>query len=145
MTALFLGLMVLAGVMIAFQSPLNAALAKRTGPLEAALISFATGAALLFVLVQVLGKGSVQAAHRAPPWMLLGGVLGALYVTTIIVSVPRVGVSAAIVAALVGQLAAGLVIDRLSLFGVPAHPVDGSRVLALVLFVAALWLMSPKR
>lgn len=145
MTGVFLGLMVLAGAAIAFQSPLNAALAKRTGPLEAALVSFTTGAAVLFVAVRLLGKGSLQAAHRAPPWMLLGGLLGALYVTTIIVSVPRVGVSAAIVAALVGQLAAGLLIDRMGLFGVPAHPIDGSRLLALALFAIALWLMAPKR
>lgn len=145
MTGLFIGLMLLAGAAIAFQSPVNAALSQRTGPLEAALVSFTVGAAILFVAVRLVGTGSIQAAHRAPPWMLLGGLLGALYITAIVLSVPRLGVTPTLVAALAGQLASSLLIDRMGWFGVPARPLDASRVAALVLFLVALWLLTPKR
>ncbi len=141
----YLGLMVLAGAMITFQSPINASLARRTGLVEAAAISFVVGALLLLALLPLFGRGSVRGVAGAPSWQLLGGVLGALYVTVIILAVPKLGVSAAMVGALAGQLVSGLLIDRFGWFGLHGRPLDGSRIAGIVLVFVALWLMTPKR
>lgn len=141
----YIGLMVLAGALITFQSPINAALARKTGVFEAASVSFCVGALLLLALLPVLGKGSLRAVADVSPWQLLGGVLGALYVSAIILVVPKIGVAAAMVGVLAGQLTAGVLIDRAGWFGLHSRPLDPSRVGAIVLIFVALWLMLPKK
>jgi transporter family-2 protein len=138
-------MMVLAGALITFQSPINAALARKTGVFEAATTSFTVGALLLLAILPLVGKGSLRAVTTAPYWQLLGGILGALYVTAIILVIPKIGVAAAMVGVLAGQLTAGILIDRLGWFGLHSRPIDPSRVAAIVLIFVALWLMVPKR
>jgi transporter family-2 protein len=138
-------LMVGAGALIAFQSPINASLARNVGVFEAALVSFVIGAGLLLLLVLLLGKGDLRAVARVPAWQLAGGALGAAYITTIIVVVPRIGVASLMVTALAGQLATALLIDQMGWFGVQPHPLDVRRVAGLAfLFLAILLLNSRK-
>ncbi|MCC6131250.1 MAG: DMT family transporter [Acidobacteria bacterium] len=141
----YIGLMVVAGALITFQSPINAALARKTGVFEAATVSFSVGALLLLALLPILGRGSLRAVVEASPWQFLGGILGALYVSAIILVVPKIGVGAAMVGVLAGQLTAGILIDRAGWFGLHSRPIDPSRVAAIVLIFVALWLMMPKK
>src|SRR5690606_41074577 len=79
------GLMIVAGALIAFQSPINAALGRSVGVFEASLVSFIIGSLVAAGVVFFFGKGDVRAVTQVPWWQLLGGVLGLLYVTLIIV------------------------------------------------------------
>ena len=141
-TPAYVALMVLAGVMIAFQGPINAALARTTGAVEASLVSFAVGTIGLGVLVAVIGKGSVSGVTRVPLWQLVGGLLGAVMVTSLVVAVPKIGLTAAMVASLTGQLATAMVIDRFGLFGVPVRELEWNRVAGVLLLVAAVLLIN---
>ena len=72
-------------------------------------------------------------------------MLGAAYITTIIIVVPRIGVASLMVTALAGQLATALFIDQMGWFGVQPHPLDARRVAGLgFLFLAILLLNSRK-
>lgn len=75
---------VLGGICIAVQAPINAALARHVGsPLVGAAVSFGVGFVILSVAAVVLGQGrSFGRAFSADWWMLMGGVLGAFYVWT---------------------------------------------------------------
>jgi transporter family-2 protein len=133
--------MAIGGALIAFQSPINAQLSRGVGVLEATLTSFLTGTVLMIGLVWGFGRGSLRPLITLPAWQWLGGLLGAGYVTVFVLSIPRLGVVTATVAALVGQLVTGMVIDHYGLMGVEVHPISWMRLAGVPLLFAALWLM----
>ncbi|GAX90983.1 DMT family transporter [Effusibacillus lacus] len=142
---LYIGLMVLAGVMIGFQSPINTALSKKVGIMESSFISFTVGVLTLAVVATIWGKGNIKEVIHVPWWQWLGGFLGAIYVTSIIVAVPQVGVTTVMVAALAGQLTIALLIDQFGWFGLAPRPIDWQRVLGVFLLFVATWLIYSKR
>ncbi len=138
-------MMIVAGAAVAVQAPVNTALGRVAGPYEAAFFSFALGTIVTLALMFTLGRGSVTAVALSPWWTWIGGLLGAGFVTAVILSVPQLGVSTMMVAGLFGQIASGLAIDHFGWFGVTTRPLDVKRTLALVCFAAALWLLwTPK-
>lgn len=127
-----------AGVAIALQSPLNAALGRHIGSnLGAATVSFGVGFALLLVITIAYGHGDrlLDAAH-APRILLTGGLLGAFLVWATLYSVSVLGVLTMAAVLILGQILAALAIDHFGLFGIAARPVSINRLLAAG-FVAA--------
>jgi transporter family-2 protein len=141
-SGLVIVMMVVSGALMAFQGPINAALRLHVGVVESALLSFLVGTIALIAIVAVAGKGSLLAARQAPPWQLLGGLIGALFVTTSLLAVPRIGVPGMIVAGLAGQVIAGLLIDRYGWAGVPARPIDPTRLAGVALMLASVVLIN---
>jgi transporter family-2 protein len=135
-------LTLLAGVCIAFQGPINASLRIHVGALESALVSFCVGTVLLAVLVFLGGKGSLAGLRSVQAWELLGGLIGALYVTVTLLAAPAIGVTGMIVAGLAGQILMALAIDAFGLVGLPKKPLDLPRLAGLVLLVAAMLLIN---
>ena len=83
------------GRLIALQPAINAGLGKETGNLAAALVSFGVGTILLAVIVALAGQADGIGSLTNVPWYyLLGGVLGAAYVTTALITVSRSGPAA---------------------------------------------------
>jgi transporter family-2 protein len=125
--ALLLFLMFCGGMMVALQPSINARLAQKTGVIESSCISFAVGTLILFILVLLMGKGSLRGIASASWWELTGGLLGAFFVTATIVVVPRIGTSATMGAVIAAQLTTGLILDHFGLFGLRHIPMDGKR------------------
>ena len=101
-------LMALVGGLIALQPAVNAGLGRATGNIAAALVSFAIGTALLAVIVVIAGQASGLANTFDVPWYyLLGGILGAAYVFTALVTVSSIGAGGVAAATITGQLTAG--------------------------------------
>jgi transporter family-2 protein len=135
-TRYLLGAAMLAvGMTAAMQPPINAELAKRIGGLESATVNFAVGTAMLFLLSAALGDGSLWAARGVPVWQLTGGLIGALFVWSTIVMVPRLGAAGLIAGIIAGQLVGGVVIDRFGLFGLPQTTVSWTRWVGLMLLL----------
>ena len=64
--------------------------------------------------------------------------MGAIYVTCLVLAVPRIGTAAAMAAAIAAQLAAGLVLDSMGAFGFQRLPIDPYRMAGvLLLFLGA--------
>ena len=81
-----------AGGLIALQAPINAGLGKATGGLPAALVSFAVGSIALAAIVVLSGKaGGLSSTFDVSWYYLLGGLLGAVYVTTALLAVAAIG------------------------------------------------------
>lgn len=136
---LYIVLMVCAGCMIAMQSPINAALSRQAGPLEASLFSFLVGGLALFCAVLAFGKGSFFRAFEAPGWQWCGGLLGAALVFASILAVPRIGVLASVVAMILGNLALAAIIDNFGWFGAPVTPFTLRRLIGFCLVLAGLF------
>jgi bacterial/archaeal transporter family-2 protein len=134
-TFVVLALIAAAGVALATQAPLNAALARGIGsPVGAAAVSFGVGFLALTVVTLVLqGPGPLQRLAAVPPWQWAGGLLGAFYVWSVIFGVPQVGVVTTFAALILGQMVAAMVLDATGAFGLPAHPISATRITAALM------------
>lgn len=132
-------LIALGGASAALQSPINSALGKRIGVLEGGLWSFCTGALFLILLVTIFGKGHLTEVTSVPKWQLLGGILGVIAVTAMIVSAPQLGIGLATVCLLFGQILVAIVIDSLGLFGVEVVPLDYNRIIGVLLMFVGIF------
>ncbi len=132
-----------AGVLVGTQAPVNSRLGKAVGSVQAASFSFLVGAVVLVLLAAFVNGGVGNLAHvtRAPWWALLGGLLGAVYVTVALVAVRTLGVSGLTAAVIAGQLAIAVIIDRFGLLGVARQPVGAQRVVGLALLIAGVLLV----
>jgi transporter family-2 protein len=126
-----------AGGLIALQAPINAGLGRATGSLQAALVSFAIGTVALAGIVVLSGKaGGLGSSFEVSWYYLLGGVLGAIYVTNALIAVAAIGAGGVAAATITGQLVASVAIDRLGLFGLDQVPIGPERILGVALLIA---------
>lgn len=136
-------LAVAAGCFVGLQAPVNARLGREIGALQAATVSFTVGT-LALILVTALSSGGLSgigSATKAPWWALIGGVLGAFYITVALLTVRTLGLSGLTAVVVTGQLAIAVVVDRFGLLGIPRQHIDASRILGLVLLAAGVVLV----
>lgn len=130
------------GGILALQAPINAGLGRATGSLAAALVSFIIGTLVLVAVVGVSGETSGVASSFDVRWYyLLGGVLGAAYVTMALITVRSIGAGGVAAATITGQLAVSVVIDRLGVLGLEETPLSFSRIVGVVLLLAGTYLV----
>jgi bacterial/archaeal transporter family-2 protein len=86
-------LTLLAGAFLPIQAGLNARMGKATGsPVHAALFSFIVGVVGLVLYILVTRQSvSWAGVKEAPLSLWAGGLLGAFYVTVIVLAFPRLG------------------------------------------------------
>ena len=129
----------LSGLLIALQARANGELSHRLGNgLQAALVSFTSG--LIIIVVIALFNPSIKegvrtlrravVAKEIPPWTLFAGMLGASFVAVQTKIVPLIGVAIYSVAAIAGQSAISLVVDRIGLTGGGKKKITPRRVTA---------------
>jgi bacterial/archaeal transporter family-2 protein len=128
---------VLAGALVSVQSPINAGLAAGIGsPLAAATISFVVGTVALLALSGVLTRGvDIAALARLSPVLLLGGLLGAVFVMSNILLTPRIGVGAVVALGIAGQMIASLLLDKYGLLGLAERGLSTGRLTGALLVV----------
>lgn len=129
----------LVGALVALQAPANSVLGRSVGTFGASSINFAVGTAILLVIALLVGQLSgARAAQEPPAWWyyVLGGVCGAAYVTSVLITVRWLGATGVTAATIAGQLGASLVVDRLGVLGLEPRPVSLVRVAGVALLVA---------
>ncbi|HET8639262.1 MAG TPA: DMT family transporter [Solirubrobacterales bacterium] len=132
----------IAGGLIALQAPINAGLGRATGSLAAALVSFAIGTVALTAIVVLSGKaGGLGSASDVSWYYLIGGLLGAVYVTNALIAVAAIGAGGVAAATITGQLVASVAIDRFGLFGLDEVPLSPERLLGVALLLAGTFLV----
>jgi transporter family-2 protein len=131
---------VLGGVFLASQAPINAELARTLGdPVLAACISFGIGFVVLGVISAFKGAWpSGGAMASAPWWSWLGGFLGAFYVAVVIWGVPQLGVVSTVAPLVFGQVAAALILDAVGAFGLPVQAITWQRLVAAGMILGGL-------
>ncbi|MBC7891427.1 MAG: DMT family transporter [Sphingobacteriaceae bacterium] len=137
-------LAVLIGAILPVQAGLNAQLARVAGnPVWSALISFGTGTLglIAYLLVNRVGLTTVTALRAAPWYLYLGGLLGAVYVTMILLLVSRLGVALTFGLTIAGQMLLSLVLDHFGLLGLPMQPVSAGRLAGVALLVVGVILI----
>lgn len=134
MPSLLYALAFTAGVTLIIQVGVNTALRNALGsPVIAGLVSFVVGSAAIaaFVLFTRTAWPARAQLLGVPLWAWSGGVLGAFYVISTVVTGPRLGAATLLALVVLGQLATALAVDHFGWLGFPQHP------LTLVRFAGA--------
>ena len=135
-------LTVVAGGLIALQAPINSGLGKAVGTFAAAAFSFTSGALALVAIAALSGGFDQLGELRGLAWYyLVGGALGAVYVTTALVAVRTLGGGGVTAATIAGQLATAVLIDRFGLLGLEQRPLSTGRVVGIALLAAGTFLV----
>lgn len=138
------GLAALGGMLLPIQFLINARLAQGFGnTLWATTVSFVVGTLGLLAWIAAtrqLGAASWSGAFALPWWAWLGGLLGAVYVSLTIFTVPVIGPTALVVLLILGQMIAGTALDHFGIMTAP-EPVSLQKLLGLVLVFAGTWLV----
>jgi transporter family-2 protein len=148
MLAVLIGL--IAGCLLGTQPSVNGQLGKNLEhPLQASLISFASGTLILLVLT--VSTGSFPPIFTSPPrefpwWIWCGGAIGVVLVTSSLILVPRVGSLPWFAAVMTGQTVAALLLDHFGLLGNPRTEASPLRLIgAGLLITGVLVIVQAKR
>jgi len=137
-------LVIAAGISVAVQQILNANLRDAIGsPWWAGFASYLLGTIVMLTMALIV-KGprlSDIPLSRTTLMSWTGGIFGAVFIGTVILMIPRLGVATVLALVVVGQMAAGVVIDHFGLFGAPHHLVSCTRLVGVVLLVASVILI----
>lgn len=138
---------ILSGIAIAVQAIVNGQLRVAIGsPLAAALISFLTGTLVLIVLL-LITRQSFPTLHmlQAVSWAKLsGGLLGAFFVTAVIVSIQRLPSATMFALIITSQFITALLIDHYGWLGATQTSINAIKIAGVALLIAGAYLIIKK-
>lgn len=140
----FIILAILAGMMMPTQAAINNKLANYVeSPILSAFISFAVGTLALFLYILATGVSlnNLFSAKNAPLIAWTGGILGAFFVASAVVLVPKIGVALTFSLIIAGQMLITLIIDHFGFLGVPVKEISFIRVLGVTLITIGVVLI----
>lgn len=154
-TLFIAALLFVSGIGSALQSPTNVSLASHVGQFEAAFVSFASGAVLIFIVTLIIRKGRFSKINTPPEeagtgiggtgikfWMLLGGAYGSFVIFTNVVTTPYLGVTLLMVGLMLGQLTGGMLADTLGLLRTEKIKINPWRIAGLVIILAGVLMIT---
>ena len=129
---LLLFVLVLAGVGIPFMAAMNANLGVRLENPPAAVFPLSLVATFSSGMLLVRGGlPRIDDFATVPVQLYLGGTLFVFYLTAITFGAPKVGLGAAVLVVLFGQVASAALIDHLALMGTERRSLTSQRLLGL--------------
>ena len=142
--AILVGL--LAGCMLGTQPSANGYLGRRVAhPLQAAVISFGSGFAILVAISAAAGQFPPRLTvpiASLPWWAWSGGAIGTVLVTASLIFVPRIGSLSWFAAVITGQICAALILDQWGLMGNPKSAASPLRIAGALLLIAGVLLIT---
>jgi bacterial/archaeal transporter family-2 protein len=131
------------GAALAAQAPLNSALGRVVGSVGASVVALGISFAALLALCTVTGGLSgIGRLGEAPLHVAIGGgLIGALYVGSIVWTVRALGAGGLTAATIAGQLALAVVIDHFGWLGVARSPITAAKVFGIALLALGTWLV----
>jgi len=142
--ALHIAAAVALGALVALQPPINAAMARTLGsPILAATISISISLGFMLVVSLASGQdfGALAKLWSVPWWVVLGGIVGAIFVAGSIVIAPVTGIALFFVCVVAGQMVGAVAADHLGAFGTPVEPVGAMKLVGIGLVIAGAALL----
>jgi transporter family-2 protein len=131
------------GAGIAMQAPLNSQLGRTVGGLQASVWALAVSLVTLFAIALITsGLGGLRHVGDVPLYVLFGGgILGAIYVGSIVFTVRALGATGLTAATITGQLVFALVLDNYGWLGLSKSPVTAAKLAGVTLLAAGTFLV----
>ena len=131
----------IAGLSLSVEGAIYGELGKTIGKLESSFYNFFVGTIIIAVVLLFLGKGSLSYTFKAPKWQLTGGLLGIIYLTILVISIPIVGVGLAMISVIVGQMAMSMIIEHNGWLGSRTSKLNKEKLAAVTLMAVSLLLI----
>ena len=132
------------GCFLALQGSINAQLTTfLKHPLQGALVNFLVGTAALIGLNFIFKTQIPDWTHvKAAPWHLfIGGLMGAVFVSSVIFFIPKIGVTTVLAASIAGQLIAASIIDHFGFFGLTVQQISTGKIIGIVLLLSGIFMI----
>lgn len=128
------------GAFLPIQAGLNTRLGKSiASPVHASMISFLVGVITVFIYTELTRQHVSWAGIKSASWFTwLGGVLGAFYVTAIILAFPKIGPALTFGLVVAGQMTIAVLIDHFNILVARQHPINAWRILGIILIVSGV-------
>ena len=106
-------------------------------PLQSAVISFTVGTLALLLVIALIRPPmpDLERLNTAPGYLFLGGLFGALMVSSAIILIPRIGVTAFVGGIIVGQLLGATFLDHFGFFGLSPRPINTRSLCGILLLM----------
>lgn len=144
MKLFFISLAVLGGCFLPVQGALNSKLSVVLNhPLQATFVSYLGGLLTCCVLLLYFAPAlpSIRQLQGIDWYLLCGGALGMVFVTSMLLLMPVIGVTTMLAAALVGQLIMASFLDHLGFMNMPIIKFDLNRLLGIGCLCLGLYLI----
>lgn len=144
MKILYTSLVILIGFLLAIQGSINTQLTTfLKHPMQGALVNFLVGTIALIGLNLIFKTQIPDWTHlkTAPFYLFIGGILGALFVSSVIFFIPKIGVTTVLAASIAGQLFAASIIDHFGFFGVTIQQISMGRIAGILLLLGGIFLI----
>jgi transporter family-2 protein len=134
---LWIVMALLCGAILPIQAGLNSKLGKAAGStVHASLLSFIVGGVALLAYILITKQTFSMSGLKEAPWhSWLGGLMGAFYVTVIILSFQQLGPALTFGLVLIGQLFISAVLEQFNLLVTAPHPINVWRVAGFALVI----------
>lgn len=125
------------GAFLPIQAGLNARLGKAgDNPIYAAMLSFVIGTIALVLYILVTKQSvSWDGVKAAPSYVWIGGILGAFYVTVIILAFPQLGPGLTFGLVVAGQMVISALLEHFNLLVAQQQSISPMRILGIALVV----------
>ncbi|MBD1262164.1 DMT family transporter [Maribacter polysiphoniae] len=132
-----------AGSFLPIQSAMNNKLAKTGGsPVHASMISFAIGLLALVLYILLTSQNvSWRGIKDAPTYAWIGGILGAFYVTIIVLAFPKIGPGLTFGLVVTGQLLISMLMEHFYIMGAQQIPISIGRIVGMILIIGGVIIM----
>ena len=96
---------------------------------------------MLYAIFQRLPLNLLVNLRTLPWYAWLGGVIGAVYVVSILLLLPRLGLALSFSLIIAGQLLISLLLDHFGLLGLPVQSISAGRLLGAALLMIGVALI----
>ncbi len=127
----------LSGAFLPIQAGLNAKLGKAGGsPIHASMISFVIGTVILVGYILFTRQTVSWVGLRATPaYAWAGGLIGAYYVTIILLAYPQLGPALTFSLVIAGQLIFSIVLEHFQILVADRNPINWWKIFGVLLIV----------
>lgn len=137
---IWIALAFLSGAFLPIQAGMNARLGKAAAnPVYAAMLSFVVGIVGIIIYILVTKQTvSWAGVKEAPAYTWLGGLLGAFYVTVIILAFPKLGPGLTFGLVVAGQMIMSVFLEHHNILVTQQNPVSYMKILGIILVIAGV-------
>jgi transporter family-2 protein len=141
--AIWILLAFISGAFLPIQAGLNAKLGKAgQSAVHASLTSFIVGTLALVIYILATRQAvSWEGLKAAPAYAWMGGLLGAFYVTVIVLAFPQLGPGLTFGLVVTGQMLFSLILEHYNILVASPSPITWQKVAGVLLIVGGVLLI----
>ena len=128
------------GVAVGLQAPMASMITQRLGTLESVFIIHMGGALVALLPLLFYGGGNLARWKELPWYTLIAGAFGLVVLGAISYMIPRIGVAAAVITIVAGQMLVSTILDHYGWLGGMGRPMDLTRAIGLAVVLVGVWL-----